>query len=306
MADARLSIAGMYNYLDSMFDEMVLPIVPTSEMLGIPEDMIITPAMQQVIAINKPDLIGKICLDSAGFSSLYMDADLMKILIGVWSKSRISSWQRLYNSLFYKYNPIWNKDGYTERTHTDSTVKDTETTGTNDNRNVSSQYVYDKAMDLVRGFDNGNLQIDVNTKVDPLNVPFITRHSVQNDNTNEDNRQFIQSENTNNVENPQTNTHNPVSPKTTASPTTIQTLLNIGSGSLVENTSGNINSKTDNYTGVGKDSTAREESETVREYGNIGVTTSQAMIEAEQKLALFNIYDVISKEFVKKFCIMMY
>lgn len=43
-----------------------------------------------------------------------------------------------------------------------------------------------------------------------------------------------------------------------------------------------------------------------REYGNIGVTTSQQMIEAEREVVKFNIYDYITDDFKSRFCLLVY
>ena len=40
--------------------------------------------------------------------------------------------------------------------------------------------------------------------------------------------------------------------------------------------------------------------------GNVGVTTSQEMIEAERKVVQFNIYDYIIQSFQKRFCLLVY
>ena len=45
---------------------------------------------------------------------------------------------------------------------------------------------------------------------------------------------------------------------------------------------------------------------TGRAHGNIGVTTSQQMIQSEREVAMFNIYDVIAESFVENFCLMVY
>ena len=45
---------------------------------------------------------------------------------------------------------------------------------------------------------------------------------------------------------------------------------------------------------------------TGRAHGNIGVTTSQQMIQSERDLVVFNLYDVISESFVENFCLMVY
>lgn len=41
-------------------------------------------------------------------------------------------------------------------------------------------------------------------------------------------------------------------------------------------------------------------------YGNIGVTTSQQMIEEERRVVQFNIYDYIIQSFQRRFCLLVY
>ena len=45
---------------------------------------------------------------------------------------------------------------------------------------------------------------------------------------------------------------------------------------------------------------------TGRAHGNIGVTTSQQMIQSERDLVVFNLYDVIAESFIEHFCLMVY
>ena len=45
---------------------------------------------------------------------------------------------------------------------------------------------------------------------------------------------------------------------------------------------------------------------TGREHGNVGVTTSQQMIQSERDLVVFNLYDVIAESFIENFCLMVY
>lgn len=45
---------------------------------------------------------------------------------------------------------------------------------------------------------------------------------------------------------------------------------------------------------------------TGRAHGNIGVTTSQQMIQSERELVVFNLYDVIAESFIETFCLMVY
>jgi hypothetical protein len=43
-----------------------------------------------------------------------------------------------------------------------------------------------------------------------------------------------------------------------------------------------------------------------REYGNIGVTTTQQMLEAERDVVQFDMYEYIIADFKERFCIMIY
>lgn len=69
---------------------------------------------------------------------------------------------------------------------------------------------------------------------------------------------------------------------------------------------------TNNGTGYtqenGHDSSSRDlkHTRTGRAHGNIGVTTSQQMIQSEREVAMFNIYDIIAESFVENFCLMIY
>lgn len=69
-----------------------------------------------------------------------------------------------------------------------------------------------------------------------------------------------------------------------------------------------VTSGTDSNSGSGTSSAEYEDSETLTrtERGNIGVTTTQAMLKEEREAAVFNIYAHIIEAFKKRFCIMLY
>lgn len=52
--------------------------------------------------------------------------------------------------------------------------------------------------------------------------------------------------------------------------------------------------------------TDTEDTRTTRRTGNIGVTTTQQMIEAERDVANFSTVDFITNSFKKRFCLMVY
>lgn len=71
------------------------------------------------------------------------------------------------------------------------------------------------------------------------------------------------------------------------------TITNTESGKDTENESVN-GGRTGKHTRIG------------RAHGNIGVTTSQQMIQSERDLVVFNLYDVIAESFIENFCLMIY
>ena len=54
------------------------------------------------------------------------------------------------------------------------------------------------------------------------------------------------------------------------------------------------------------DGRTEKHTRTGRAHGNIGVTTSQQMIQSERDLVVFNLYDVIAESFIENFCLMIY
>lgn len=87
-----LSVSGLYQYDDTIFDN-----------LHIPEEL------------DKPTLVAWILTECAELEILLPDPDVFKESINYWSLAQRPIWQKLYDSTQFEYNPIWNKDGtYTE------------------------------------------------------------------------------------------------------------------------------------------------------------------------------------------------
>lgn len=70
-------------------------------------------------------------------------------------------------------------------------------------------------------------------------------------------------------------------------------------------------SETDKIVSIDKNDTEnmdrkRDNIRTGRAFGNIGVTTTQQMIQEERETVLFNMYKVITDSFIERFCLMIY
>ena len=106
---STLSILGLYNADDSIFDRMVLP-----------------------EGVSAEQVVDNIILECAELELLYPNWDIMELAIFRWSQKSQYKWAKLLATENLEYNPIWNKDG---------TIKETETkfgTGTAQSQEKSS------------------------------------------------------------------------------------------------------------------------------------------------------------------------
>lgn len=94
-----LSIMGMYEYDSELFNNLTVP-----------------------EGVDIEAVINSIVLNCAELELLYQSVDMMKLAIGVWSKSEQRTWEKLYDTMTAEYNPIWNVDAdiYNDVTSIDS------------------------------------------------------------------------------------------------------------------------------------------------------------------------------------------
>lgn len=116
MREAKISVMGLYDWDNSLFDLLALP-----------------------AALNKNDLVTNLLAELAELETLYPNPVVMKPLIGAWSRKQLPVWQHLYETTQYQYDPIENynryetgsDDGTGSTTHsgTDTRQIDTKTGG---------------------------------------------------------------------------------------------------------------------------------------------------------------------------------
>ena len=108
MLEAMITTLTLYRQLeqqeDDLFEDLELPQRPFTDR-GY-EDLYLTGW-----DLDKDTLVDNLLLETAELNVLYTDPDFMKFAIGRWSAKELPVWQALYESMFFKYNPIWNKDG---------------------------------------------------------------------------------------------------------------------------------------------------------------------------------------------------
>lgn len=233
---ALLTIMGLYNYDNTIFDNLMLP-----------------------DGVDKPTLIDNIVLETAELECIYPTPVFLKTAIGLWSNVQFLTWDRVYTAMNLEYNPIENYD----RQETETT------TGT---RAHSGK--------------------DTTTRSGTVSETGSTTGSTQG--------------------------------TASESGTTTNKIAGFDSTTLVDHdssTGSNTRQASDSSTGSstrsGTDSSTQElthgeqiadsGSRTSRIHGNIGVTTSQQMLKSELDLAPnLNIYQYITADFRKRFCVEVY
>lgn len=85
----RLSIRGLYNYDNTIFDKMLLP----------PD-------------VNKEDVIHGIFSECSELATAFPDAEYCKEMIASWSYRKLPIWKKLSDLIYLEYNPIQNYDRY--------------------------------------------------------------------------------------------------------------------------------------------------------------------------------------------------
>lgn len=125
---AKLSIYGLYQYDNTVFDDLPMP--------G---------------DLDRETFVDNLMLECSEFSCIYTNPSFMKSAITAWGKQRIRVWQDLFDTTQYEYNPIWNKDGkITETVVEDRDYKE----HTNGNASESSSHQAENT-DGVSAFNSG-------------------------------------------------------------------------------------------------------------------------------------------------------
>lgn len=100
MANPRLTLIGLYNYDNSLFDNLKLP-----------EE------------IDKNIFINNLLLKYGEFGVLYSNLDFMKFAIESWGQKYFNSFIRINKALTEEYNPIHNFDRFEDVSDTDSSER---------------------------------------------------------------------------------------------------------------------------------------------------------------------------------------
>ena len=91
-----LSIQGIYEYDPTVFDGFDAPSYTDSNNV--------------IHTLSRDAVINNILLQCAELELVYPSVEMMKFAIGVLSASNSRTWDKLYESMYLNYKPLWNVD----------------------------------------------------------------------------------------------------------------------------------------------------------------------------------------------------
>lgn len=114
MSSSKLTMIGMYNYDETLFDGITLP-----------------------TGINKDVLIPEILRQCDEFEILYPNLDFLKAMIGNWSQKHYRTFEKWVAGLAEEFNPLHNYDRHEEYIDTSNSLTHT-SSSSSDERKVSA------------------------------------------------------------------------------------------------------------------------------------------------------------------------
>lgn len=286
---AKMSIAGLYEYDPTIFDNFHVP----EHMVG-----------ENFRPYYDADFyISRIIFEAMDLELVYPDPVYMKRAIQIWSLGKLNVWNRIAEALTAYYNPIENYNRSETWTDTDNRTENwTDTEKRSEGWSHGGAFgdtgtVDVKRTDNLKAKTTGNNRSDNNATIS-LDETDTNSAIAYNTNTWKDNT------------------------KTTIDRITEEARSQIDSiSSTVENT-GTQDTKTTNNLShsveengltewdgtVGRTASAGGSvTHTGNVSGNIGVTTSQQMVEQEMELRKQNqIIEIVVRDFIETFCILVY
>lgn len=297
-----LTVMGLYNWDNSILEGLLTALPSPAKIPSAAYPDLFYPGKE----IDKEEFTQNLLMETAAFEVLYTDADFLKMAISAWAKKEAEKWQLLYNTQYYKYNPIWNKDGLITRT-------ETETRDLKNSRTQDSEKSMDRDITTTRNLTDKGTQDSTQTN----NITETTTNNLTDDTTQTidrtDERKVAGFNSETYVNAEQTTTDSSIT-STTENTGTVERknagTITVGNetsrtqtGTVDEN---GTEKETEQITAGGTETGTVTREYTDKETGNIGITMTQQMIDAERITANYNVQDAIIESFKKRFCLLIY
>lgn len=232
--------------------------------------------------VDKETLVDNILLDAASLEVLYPDPVFLNRAINVWSKKRLPVWTELQKTLEYEYNPIDNYD------RTETVTEGIERSGSGSSSRSGTNTSNGSGTSSTENSSSASGTTDVESSSSSSGTNTGTSsNTAYNSDAFADTAKSV----------------------TSGSSTGSDESTTTQSSEATESSSGtttSTNTDTVSETGETESSSTEDRTMTTRTRGNIGVTTTQQMIQAQREVVNFNLLDVIEDEFIAKFCLAVY
>lgn len=261
---ATMSIRGLYNADNTLFSEMSVCSEMTNE--------------------DKQTIVDNILIELAELEVIYSDPVFMRHAIGAWSWKEVPTWDRIYEAAMKEYNPIENYNRTEETTETGTNSKTQQSAGSegHSGKDTITHSGTDTSTTSSTSTTTGT-DTDTNSGSDVL--------------TN--NREGFDS-NTLVTTGTDTTQHGHVLTKAINESVSESGSASVAHGQKIENGYGENIATSENMSESGNNSVTRKSHIS----GNIGVTTSQQMLEQELVVApKLNVYNYIIESFKNRFCL---
>lgn len=253
--------------------------------------------------IDHDTVVDTILLKYANAPLAHPDPSYMKYYMGTWARIRYPVWEEWLDTLEYEYNPIHNYDRtatITDNVKRDQTGQQSSSanqsataTGTQDATGSQSSQSNASSDTTGHTSDSGSTDIEQSSNTKKQN-----EHSVSAFNSS-----AYQPDNKDSGTESQTGDQS-----TTVSATSDSNTNTKDSASSEAMSTDTVNTSSDSSSSSSQNATSSEsetESHTHTELiqGNIGVTTTQQMIESQRNIVDFSLYTIIADEWYDQFCL---
>ena len=229
---------------------------------------------------------------------------IQNIIVNLYNANKYK-YETLYNTTLLKYEPLQNYD------RTEEITDKTERTGTNDTTFGSRTDISTVNNTTNIGAQDNTNKDDETTKIGAINTETNSSTSKKGSESNEKEVAPFDSESYYNQEKDTLSFTN--RSDTNNSTTTTNARTDTRTNTITEKVGARqdtTESSTSNTFGGHTDATSRNENETYTHkshmYGNIGVTTSQQMLESEREVAYFNFVSIVAHDIIKLIAICIY
>ena len=148
MTMATMSILGLYEFDETLFDELKIP-----------------------NGVDKELLVDNLLCECAELEVLYAEPNFMKMMIGKWSAKELPTWEKLNELFNLEYNPLYNVDAYetlTEQRDLAYTHDSTDRHDMTDTHDMAHT-IDSTEVDSTSGFNSNEFQNHDKTKIDSTN-----------------------------------------------------------------------------------------------------------------------------------------